>query len=155
MTMLRCQPMRHWPATLLLAASGCAQLFGIDATTGPDVDPLRVSLTMQRWSIGAAVMKNPQDLTPQTASFLVDDGAGNYTKLVGEQTNVDTFSVELPTGTPPKRFAAGNCRCRVPRCPSPTRMNSTTPISSDFRSRIRRHRRSAAFARCTISARAT
>jgi hypothetical protein len=98
------QLMRRLPALLLVAASGCAQLFGIDDTSGPNVDPSRVSLTIERWSIGAAVSKNPQDLSMETADFLVDDGAGVYMKLPGEHTSLDTLSAVLPTGTPPVLF---------------------------------------------------
>jgi hypothetical protein len=96
--------MRRLPALLLVAASGCAQLFGIDETTAPNVDPSRVSLAIDRWSIGAQVVKNPQDLSMETADFLVDDGAGLYTKVPGELTSVGTFSAPLPTGTPPVMF---------------------------------------------------
>jgi hypothetical protein len=97
--------MRCLPALLLLAASGCAQILGIDETSSPNVDPSRVSLTMQRWSIGASVVKNPQDLSAEMADFLVDDGAGSYAKLPGERTTVDMFSAALPTGTPPVLFS--------------------------------------------------
>jgi hypothetical protein len=103
--MLRWQMMRL-PALLLLAASGCAQLFGIDETSSPTIDPSRVSLTMQRWSIGASVSKNPLDLSKQTADFLLDDGAGNYTKLPGENTAADVLSAALPApATPPVLFS--------------------------------------------------
>jgi hypothetical protein len=97
--------MRRLPALLLLAASGCAQLFGIDETTAPNVDPSRVSLTIDRWSIGATVEKNPQDLTAETADFLVEDVAGNYTRVAGEHTTANTFTAALPTGTPPVMFS--------------------------------------------------
>jgi hypothetical protein len=98
--------MMRLPALLLLAASGCAQLFGIDETSGPTIDPSRVSLTMQRWSIGASVSKNPLDMSKQTADFLVDDGAGNYTKLPGENTATDVLSAALPApATPPVLFS--------------------------------------------------
>jgi hypothetical protein len=97
--------MRRLPALLLIAASGCAQLFGIDETSGPNVDPLRVSLNMQRWSVGASVSKNPLDMSMQSAEFLVDDGAGSFTRLPGELTAADTVSAELATGTPPVLFS--------------------------------------------------
>ncbi len=60
---------------LLLAAlplAGCAQLFGIDNTTGPGTGS-GATLSIQRVSIGAAINKAPQDLSMQTASFLVGD----------------------------------------------------------------------------------
>lgn len=90
-------------ATLLAGASGCAQVFGLDETTGA-ADPTRVSLTMQRWSVGASITKNPLDFTAQTVTFLVDDGAGNFTSIPGEQTANDTFSAAIPDGTPAVMF---------------------------------------------------
>jgi hypothetical protein len=96
--------MRLFPAALLLAASGCAQLFGLDETTGATIDPTRVSLTMQRWSIGASVEKNPLDLTGQSAAFLLDDGAGNFTQVPGEITAPGVWSAPITDGTPPVQF---------------------------------------------------
>jgi hypothetical protein len=98
------QWMRRLPALLLVAASGCAQLFGIDETSGPNVDPSRVSVTIEHWSIGAEVVKTPQDLTMESGDFLLDDGAGNYTKLAAEHSNINTLSIALPEGTPPVLF---------------------------------------------------
>jgi len=103
--MLRLGPMRLLGVALLFAATGCAQLFGIDETTGPNTDPARVSLTMQRWSVGASVSKNPQDLTMEMGTFLVDDGAGGYTTLAAEHTATDQLSALLETGTPPILFS--------------------------------------------------
>jgi hypothetical protein len=97
--------MKCSPAVLLLAASGCAQIFGIDETSGPSVDPARVSVTMQRWSIGASVSKNPLDMSMETGEFLLDDGAGNFTKLPAEHTAPETLSALLPEGTPPAVFS--------------------------------------------------
>jgi hypothetical protein len=94
---------KYLAATLLVAASGCAQVFGLDETSGA-ADPERVSLTMQRWSIGASVSKNPLDVTAETAKFLLDDGAGNFTEVPGEQTAIDTFSAAIPDGAPPVLF---------------------------------------------------
>src|SRR5688572_12131293 len=117
--MLRYRLMRLLPATLLLAAPGCAQLFGLDTTSSPDADPSRVSLTMQRFSVGASVQKNPLDLSGQTASFLVDDGAGSFTKIPAELGPMDTFSAAILTGTPPVMFT-------LPDLPNPnTRLWST------------------------------
>lgn len=107
--------MRRLSALLLLAASGCAQLFGIDETSGPNVDPSRVSLTMQRWSIGAQVSKNPQDMAMETADFLIDDGAGGFAKVPGELTDVGTFSAALPEGTPPVEFTLPDLPMRFTR----------------------------------------
>ena len=59
-----------------LALGGCAQLFGIANTTGADAGSDGVSLAIQRVSVGASVTTSPQDLTGQTADFLVGDGTG-------------------------------------------------------------------------------
>lgn len=92
--------MRLWPATLLVTASGCAQLFGLDETSGPDVDATLVSLTMQKWSVGASVSKGPLDLTDHMPTFLADDGAGNFTRIAGELTEPGVASARIPDGTP-------------------------------------------------------
>jgi hypothetical protein len=112
--------MRRLPALLPIAACGCAQLFGIDETSGPNVDPLRVSLSMQRYSVGASVSKNPLDMSMQSAEFLVDDGAGGFTRLPGELTGTDTYSAELPTGTPPVLYT-------LPDLPTPHKHMFATP----------------------------
>ncbi|HEX5061889.1 MAG TPA: hypothetical protein VFV99_21120 [Kofleriaceae bacterium] len=96
--------MRSLGVALLFAATGCAQLFGIDETTGGS-DPTRVSLTMQRWSVGASVSKNPQDMSKEMGTFLVDDGAGGFTKLAAEHSAADELSAALDTGTPPILFS--------------------------------------------------
>ena len=112
--------MRVLPVTLLVTASGCAQLFGIDETSGPDVDPSRVSLTMQRWSIGASITKNPLDLSMESASFLVDDGAGGFSKVMAEATANGVFSAPILDGTPPVLFS-------LPDVPTPFLRLWSTP----------------------------
>jgi hypothetical protein len=106
--------MRLLAATLLVAGSGCAQLFGLDETTGGS-DPTRVSLTLQRWSIGASVTKNPLDLTNETASFLVDDGAGGFTKVAGEVTAPGVFSAPIDDGMPPVMFTTPDAPAPIQR----------------------------------------
>ena len=96
--------MRVLPATLLVAATGCAQIFGLDVTSSPDADPSRVSLTMSRWSVGAAISKNPLDMSKETAQFLVDDGT-MFTPFAAELRTVDTWSAPIPTGTPAVKFS--------------------------------------------------
>jgi hypothetical protein len=97
--------MRAWPATLLCAATGCAQIFGLDTTTSaPDANVDRASLQIQRVSVGATVIKAPQDLTGQTASFYQDDGAGALIKVAGELGPMDTFTAPINTGTPAVMF---------------------------------------------------
>ena len=58
----------------LILLGGCAQLFGIDQTTGSgggggsnDAPPAMASLRFVRMSIGASVVRAPQDLAGQNA----------------------------------------------------------------------------------------
>jgi hypothetical protein len=83
----------------LVAGTGCAQLFGLDNTTGGDASVDVTTLQVQRVSIGASVIKAPQDLTGQTAQFLTEDG----TKVDGTLVGTDTFSAPL-LGTPAVTF---------------------------------------------------
>ncbi len=83
----------------LVAGTGCAQLFGLDNTTGVDANVDVATLQVQRVSIGATVIKAPQDLTGQTAQFIQADGS----RLDGELSGTDTFTSILP-GTPPVLF---------------------------------------------------
>lgn len=83
----------------LAACTGCAQLFGLDNTTGVDANVDFATLQVQRVSIGATVIKAPQDLTGQTAQFFQDDN----TRLDGQLMGTDTFTSVLP-GTPPVLF---------------------------------------------------
>lgn len=86
----------------MLALTGCAQLFGIDETTGPGAGS-GVSLSIQRVSIGATVETAPQDITNETAQFLV----GDATSLVPNSAVVSapgTWTSDIPTGTPAAQF---------------------------------------------------
>lgn len=99
----------------LVAGTGCAQIFGLDNTTGVDAPSGDVaSIQVQRVSIGSSVIKSPQDMSMQTAQFLQDDGAGGYASVPGELSGVDTLSARV-TGTPPVLFT-------VPDEDVPTRM---------------------------------
>lgn len=86
----------------MLALTGCAQLFGIDETTGA-AQGSGVSLSIQRVSIGATVATAPQDLSAQTAQFLV----GDATSLVPNTAVLSapgTWTSDIPTGTPAVQF---------------------------------------------------
>jgi hypothetical protein len=86
----------------MLALTGCAQLFGIDETTSPGAGS-GVTLSIDRVSIGATVAHAPQDLTNQTAQFLV----GDATSLVPNSAVISapgTWSSDIPTGTPFAQF---------------------------------------------------
>jgi hypothetical protein len=99
--------MRFWAVSLVCAATGCAQIFGLDVTTGaPDANLDKASLQIQRVSVGATVQKNPQDMSGQMATFYQDDGAGGLTAVPGElgPAPMDTFTAPLNMGTPPVKF---------------------------------------------------
>ncbi len=91
--------MRVWPLALV-CGGGCAQLFGLDITTSaPDANPDEVSLAVQRVSVGSTVVKAPQDMTGQMATFYADDGA-----TAGMLVPPNKFTAPLMTGTPPVIF---------------------------------------------------
>ncbi len=91
-------------ACVLAATPGCAQLAGIDETTGGPAD--RVSLQIDRLSVGATVVRTTQDLSENTASFLVADDAvpEGFTRVPAELTDVNLWSAAIPEGTPPVQF---------------------------------------------------
>lgn len=96
--------MRLWPLALL-CGGGCAQLFGLEETTGsPDAPPNEVSLAVQRVSIGSTVVKAPQDMSAQMATFYVDDAAQGYTTTPGALIPPNTFTAPVMEGTPPVLF---------------------------------------------------
>ena len=87
---------------LPLGLAGCAQLFGIDNTTGVDAGN-GVTLDIQRVSVGASPIKGPQDLTGQTASFLTGDATG-LTPNTAVIAGPGQWTADIPTGTPPALF---------------------------------------------------
>lgn len=93
-------------ASVLLGTAGCAQLAGIEETSGL-VPPERVSLQVDRVSIGATIVRAPLDLTAQTASFLIPDDATaeGFTRAPAEVTDVGLWSAEVGSGTPAVQFS--------------------------------------------------
>jgi len=94
---------------LVVGASGCAQLLGIDGTTGAagsDAAPPEVSLRVQRMSIGTTVVVAPQDVTGQHASYEVADPAAPSGLLAvpAVQAAIDTWTAPIATGTPAVEF---------------------------------------------------
>lgn len=92
--------------------AGCAQLFGLQQTTGgtstdaPGM-PSGVSLTFQRISVGATVVRAPLDLTGQTASYLIVDSttASGLRAVPGMlAASNDTWTAPIPDGTPPVEY---------------------------------------------------
>ncbi len=93
------------PGVVLGGLVGCAQLAGIDDTTGL-VPVERVSLQLEKISIGATVVRTPLDLTGLTAEYLVLDDAepDGIRHVSAELTMPDTWSAAIADGTPPVRF---------------------------------------------------
>jgi hypothetical protein len=89
----------------LVTLMGCAQLFGIDNTSGPAAQPdapgPSSSLTVDRYSVGATIVQAPQDLSQLTAAqFFASDEAipGTVTAANAWSVPADSTSVqfELP-----------------------------------------------------------
>lgn len=93
------------PGLALGGLVGCAQLAGIDETSGPGADS-RVSLKMERISIGATVVRAPMDLTGLAAEYLVADDVAEdgYQHVPADLLELDTWSAAVGTGTPAIRF---------------------------------------------------
>ncbi len=92
-------------ASVFVATAGCAQLAGIDETSGL-VPPERVSLQVERVSIGASVVRAPLDVAASSASFLVPDEAvpEGFTRVPAEVADAGLWSAEVATGTPAVQF---------------------------------------------------
>jgi hypothetical protein len=93
------------PGLVLGGLVGCAQLAGIDETTGV-VAADEVSLQLEKVSIGATVVRSEMDLTGQSAEYLVFDDAepDGIHHVPAELNTPDTWSAKIPDGTPPIRF---------------------------------------------------
>lgn len=85
----------------LLAAMlcGCAQLFGLDETSGR---PPSASLTISRTSIGASVVYAPQDLAGSRAEYLVPGEAdpSGLARVAATQTELGTWAAPLTEPAP-------------------------------------------------------
>jgi hypothetical protein len=87
-----------------LGCSGCAQLFGIDTTSGNGIDAPGpgVHATIQRVSIGATTVTTAFDQaqTMDTLTFLDPDGTGGYRKVPGTVISTGSWQADLATGNP-------------------------------------------------------
>lgn len=87
----------------LLALSGCAQLFGLDDTTGPSVDAPGpgVHFGIQLETIGATIVDTPDDpaVTHDTVAFLVPDGA-SYRSVPATLSAAGAWTGDIATGNP-------------------------------------------------------
>ncbi|MGE5184629.1 MAG: hypothetical protein ACM31C_21305 [Acidobacteriota bacterium] len=93
--------MRVLPVAALVGLSGCAQLFGIDETSGPK--DTSATLQLSRKSVGATLTSNPLDVTSLSATFYTTDGTGALVATPGTQSAVDTWSADV-TGDPAIEF---------------------------------------------------
>lgn len=99
-------------AVLLAGTTGCAQLAGIEETTGV---PPPVTLSFERVSVGTTLVRAPQDLTGFMASFLVEDAAAadGFTRVPAEVLDAGTWAAAIPTGTPPALFTLDDALPRI------------------------------------------
>ncbi|HEX4449970.1 MAG TPA: hypothetical protein VH143_03815 [Kofleriaceae bacterium] len=104
-------------ATLALLGAGCAQLLGLDTTTGagsavtPDAPPGTVNLEVTRLSVGASITTAPQDLTGlPVANWLVADPSDptQLMRVAGKQVAPDTWEATIADGNPPVEFTLGS-----------------------------------------------
>ncbi|HTR51520.1 MAG TPA: hypothetical protein VMJ10_12480 [Kofleriaceae bacterium] len=87
-------------AVAAIAAAGCAQVFGIANTTGPNDADTGASLAVTRISVGATVVTAPQDLTGQTATFYAPDvDPTMLDATTGVLTGGESWNADVP-GTP-------------------------------------------------------
>jgi hypothetical protein len=95
--------------------AGCAQIFGLDTTSGPtttvtpDAPPGTVTLQVVRRSIGATVSDNPADVTTlPAANWLVTGSDGSLTRVQAALLGSDTWDGPIPEGSPPVEFTMGS-----------------------------------------------
>ena len=81
--------------------ASCAQLAGIEETSGPATPDL-ATLSVERVSIGAAVVVAPQDLSANTAMYLVPDAAAEdgLSRVDAELVANDTWGAKVPDAPP-------------------------------------------------------
>ncbi|HEY3806727.1 MAG TPA: hypothetical protein VGL61_29190 [Kofleriaceae bacterium] len=104
-------------AIVLVATTGCAQIFGLDTTTemadGSVATPT-VTAEISRISIGATVVTNPEDLTlgSDTLAFLVPDaaGSGGFTRVPATQGPIGTWTAQIASGNPAVDFTLNGQR---------------------------------------------
>src|SRR5678810_1224784 len=83
---------------------GCAQLFGIDETSGgrDAPPPPSASLTVQRVSIGARLVYAPQDLAGSMGTYLVPDEAapGGLNRVPAMQAESGRWTAPIAAAAP-------------------------------------------------------
>jgi hypothetical protein len=88
----------------LLGLAGCAQVWGLDPTSGPEVPlPPTASLAMQRLSIGATLVRAPAELSAATATYLIADAGEptGFRRIAAAWSDATTsWTAEVPEGVP-------------------------------------------------------
>ena len=94
----------------LLFLAGCAQIFGLDTTSSPNIDAAGpgAHVTITHESIGATVIDAPA--TGATVSFLVSNGSGGYTTVPATTSTAGQWSGDIPTGNPIVDFKVDGAR---------------------------------------------
>jgi len=90
---------------LSLSLVGCAQIAGIDETSGPaPVDS--ATLALDRYSIGAMVLQEPLELAALSATYLVPDAADPtiFERVPADELIPGTWAADIKTGTPSVMF---------------------------------------------------
>jgi hypothetical protein len=87
-----------------LLLGGCAQLAGIDDTSGDG--RVGVSLAVERTSIGATIVRTPQDLSASSAVYLVPDEADPalITEVPAVETEPGLWTADVFGPPPPVLF---------------------------------------------------
>jgi hypothetical protein len=91
-------------ALALVLLGGCAQLAGIEETSGDGRDG--VSIAVERVSVGTTVIRAPQDLTGSTARYLVADelDPSGFTRVEALETDAGLWTADIFDATPPVQF---------------------------------------------------
>lgn len=100
-------------AGVVASSLGCAQLAGIDDTSGKGRNVN--ALAIQRMSVGNTVVVAPLDLTGLEATYLVaDDTAGSFASLVATTSEPGTWTQDLSEPAPVE-FTLPDVPTPVPR----------------------------------------
>lgn len=89
--------MKHlWLISFALSGAGCAQIFGLETTSGPNIDAAGpgAHVTITHESIGATVVDAPA--VGATVSFLVPDGSGGYTSVPATTSTAGQWDGDIP-----------------------------------------------------------
>ena len=89
--------------SLVIAVGGCAQLFGIDNTSGPGAT--FATLQFNEIQVGASLVRGPLDLSSSSSQFLAVDPTqnGGLLEVPGVQMGADTWYADIP-GNPAIEF---------------------------------------------------